>query len=130
MLEIIRKAAFNEAQLMLNTHKKTGAFLTDISEQISAKINQFKYELLDHLETLELSKDPNDPLIRCLFLYCPPLMRERYGKGILAMPEIHKKAVIACYLASHLVYIRGLDWNPSVVDVLPMIAKDPTIIGS
>lgn len=121
VLEIIGKAAHNEARLLLDTHQKTGAFLTDISDQISERINLFKYQLLDYLETITL-KDPT--LIECLLNYCPPLLQKKYKKGVLAMPEIHKKAVIACYLASHLVYKRGIAWSPSIADVLPMVAKE------
>ena len=62
VLEIIGKAALNEARLLLNTHQETGHFLTDISDQISDKINLFKYQLLDHLETHPLA-DP--ALIHC-----------------------------------------------------------------
>src|SRR5581483_10723926 len=79
VLTLIGRAALNEARLLLTTHQKTGAFLTDISEQISEKINLFKYQLLDYLEPLTLSTNPADPLIRCLFLYCPPLLRTRYS---------------------------------------------------
>lgn len=127
VLELIGKAALNEARLLLNTHRQTGKFLTDISDQISEKINLFKYQLLDYLEKMDLT-DPS--LIQCLIQYCPPLLRKQHKKGILSMPEIHKKAVISCYLASHLVYNRGLDWSPTIADVLPMIANDPDIVGS
>ncbi len=127
ILALIGKAALNEAKLLLDTHQQTGKFLSDISDQISEKINLFKYQLLDYLETHELT---DEALIKCLIRYCPPLLRERYKKGILAMPDIHKKAVISCYLASHLVYKRGLDWSPSIADVLPMISKDPEIVGN
>ncbi|MBI2742915.1 MAG: NAD-glutamate dehydrogenase [Chlamydiales bacterium] len=129
ILEIIRGRAKDEAQLLLRTHKQTGSFLTDISDWISEKINSFTYELLDYLVTQTLSNDPEDPLIRCLLNYCPPLLRSRYQKRILLeIPDIHKKAIIACYISSRLVYSRGLDWAPSVVDVLPLIAHDPAII--
>ena len=65
-----------------------------------------------------------------LIHYCPPLLQTKYKDRILSeIPEIHKKAVIACYLASRLVYQRGLDWNPKVIDVLPLILKDQHIIG-
>ena len=129
ILEIIRKAAYNEARLLLNTHQKTDAFLTDISEQISERINLYKYQLLDHLQPMKLSSDPKDPLIHCLLLYCPALLRKRYQKGILAMPDIHKKAIISCFLASRLVYSRGLDWSPSIADILTNVAQDPAILG-
>jgi len=128
VLEIIGKAALNEARLLLDTHQKTGQYLSDISEKISERINLFKYQLLDYLEMVELSNNPKDPLIHCLFNYCPPILRQRYEKGILSMPDIHKKAVIACYLGSRLVYKRGLDWSPSIADILPMIAEDPSIV--
>jgi len=121
ILEIIGKAAHNEARLLLDTHQKTGQFLTDISDQISARINLFKYQLLDYLEKLELQ---DKSLIKCLIQYCPPLLRAKYMDRILSMPDIHKKAVISCYLASHLVYKRGLEWSPTIVDVLPMISQD------
>lgn len=127
VLAIIGKAALNEARLILRTHQKTGEFYTDISEKISQKINLFKYQLLDYLEQVELSQDPNDPLIRCLIHYCPPLLREKNLKNILSMPDIHKKAIISCHIASQLIYKKGLDWTPSIADVLPLIAKDPEL---
>lgn len=130
ILEIIRSRAKDEAQLLLRTYKETGSFLTDISEWVSEKINGFTYELLDYLETQTLSNDPEDPLIRCLLNYCPPLLRTKYQKRVLLeVPDIHKKAIIACYISSRLVYHRGLDWAPTVVDVLPLISHDPAIIG-
>ena len=131
ILKSIEKAALDEADLLLKTHQQSNEYLTKISDIISERINGFKYHLLDYLETVNLSKDPNDPLIRCLFLYCPPTLRKKYANQILErVPDIHKKAVIACYIASHLVYTRGLVWSPSIVDVLPLIAKDPNIVGN
>jgi glutamate dehydrogenase len=121
VLEIIGQAARNEANLLLSTHQQTGAFLSDLSDAISQKINLFKYQLLDYLVTIDLPTNPKDPLIRALLNYCPPLLRTRYAPQILAMPDIHKKAIISCYFASRLVYQRGLDWSPSIADILPML---------
>ncbi len=118
ILDWIGKAALNEARLLLDTHQKTGQFLTEISDLISERINLFKYQLLDYLEKIDL-KDP--ALIRCLIQYCPPLLREKYKQEILALPEIHQKAIISCYLGSHLVYQRGLEWTPTIADVLPIL---------
>jgi len=128
ILKMIEKAAMNEARLLLNTHKKTGSFLTDLSEQVSEKINLFKYQLLHHLEDKTLSSDFEEPLIKCLLQYCPPLLTKKYKNRILLLPDIHKKAIISCYLASHLVYEKGLLWNPTIADVLPMIARDATLL--
>ncbi len=127
VLDIIGKAALNEASLILRTHRETGEFFTDISEKISQKINLFKYQLLDHLETVELPKDPKDPLTRCLIHYCPPLLKTKYLKNVLHMPDIHKKAIISCYIGSKLVYKKGLSWNPAISDILPLIAQDPDL---
>lgn len=130
ILQIIQERAKDEAQLLLNTHAITGNFLTDISETISERINSYTYQLMDYLEPLTLSDDPEDPLIRCLLNYCLPLLRMHYQKRILEqIPPIHKKAIIACYLGSRLVYKRGLDWSPKLIDVLPLIVQDPAIIG-
>jgi glutamate dehydrogenase len=130
VLEIIRQAAFHEANLILETHKKTGDFYTDISDKISEQINLYKYQLLNHLEHLPLSNDYNDPLIQCLFRYCPMLLRKKYKERILKIPDIHKKAIIAVFLAARLVYTRGIDWSPNIADVLTTAAKDPKILAS
>lgn len=121
VLEIIGKAALHEARLLLSTYQKTGQFLTDLSEKVSEQINLYKYQLLDHLEPIELSRDLNHPLIRSLLLYCPPLLRKRHLEEILSLPDLHKKAMIACFIASRLVYQRGLEWSPNIADLLPTL---------
>ncbi len=131
ILEIIKTRSREEAQLMLKTYQETQAFLTDISEWISERINLYKDQLLAHLQPLTLSDDPKDPLVRCLLNYSPPLLRHKYPKRILHdVPDVHKKAIIACHIASRIVYYRGLDWSPALKDVLPLITKDPLIVGS
>lgn len=130
ILDIIQLRAQEEARLMLKTHQETKAFLTDISEWISERINLYKDQLIAHLEHLPLSTDPKDPLIRCLLNYCPPLLKTKYQKRILHdVPDVHKKAIIACHIASKVVYYRGLEWSPSLIDVLPLITQDPLIVG-
>jgi glutamate dehydrogenase len=131
ILEIIKERARAEACLMLKSYEKDKGFLTDISEWISERINKYKDELMSHFQTIILSDDPSDPLVRCLLNYSPELLRTKYQKRLLhEVPDIHKKAIIACHIASRVVYHRGLDWSPSLVDVLPLITQDPLIIGS
>jgi glutamate dehydrogenase len=130
ILQTIRDRARDEAQLLLRTHKETNAFLTDLSELVSQRINDYKYELLNYLQTIALSSNPDDPLIQCLLHYCPPLLRKKSSKRLLTdLPDIHKKAIIACYIAQKLVYHRGLSWSPSLVDVLPLVINDKEIVG-
>jgi glutamate dehydrogenase len=129
ILLIIQNRAKDEADLMLRTHAQTKEYLTDISEKVSERINHFTYELLDYFQTQTLSNDPKDPLIRCLLNYCPALLRTKYEQRVLSeIPDIHKKAIIACYIAQKVVYKRGLDWSPKIIDVLPLIVEDPILM--
>lgn len=130
ILEIIKGKATEEGKLLLTTHQETGAELTDISEWISTRINLYKDELLAYLQRVTLSNDPQDPLVRCLIHHAPPLIRTKYQQRLLQeVPDVHKKAIIASHIASRVVYYRGLKWAPSIVDVLPLIAQDPLVIG-
>ncbi|MBS3905054.1 MAG: NAD-glutamate dehydrogenase [Simkania sp.] len=131
ILQVIKERARSEALLLLRTYKETGKFLTELSDLTSERINSYTYEILDHLQTIALSSQIEDPLIQCLLHYCPPLLRRNYSKRILTdLPDIHKKAIIACYIAQKLVYQRGLAWLPSVVDILPLIIQDKHLIDN
>ncbi len=130
ILQVIGDRSRDEAKVLLRTHKEKGAYLTDASEWVSERINTYMYKLLDHLVTSPpLSMDKNNPLVRCLLDYCPPLLRTRYSDRVLKdVPDVHKKAIISCFIASRLVYARGLDWAPSIVDILPLLEYDPSLI--
>lgn len=122
ILERLAECASNEVQLLLRTHKETNEFLTDISHEISIRINEFTYQLLDYLDTIPWPTDPNDPLIKCFLDYCLPLLRNRFSEELLReIPEHHKKAIVSSYIAAQLVYTRGLTWHPTIVDVLPVL---------
>jgi glutamate dehydrogenase len=130
ILERLKTCAFNEAHLMLETHRQSGDYLTDISERISERINNFTYQLLDYLDAIPLSPSPEDPLVKCFLNYCPAILRDDFEKNLLEeIPEHHKKAIIACHIAAQLVYRRGLDWSPTIIDILPVIWTDPEIVG-
>jgi glutamate dehydrogenase len=122
ILARLRICALNEADLMLRTHQKTGEYLTFISDQISSRINQFTYEILDYLDPLPLPHSFNDPMIRGFLNYCLPTLCEKFSTNLLhQIPDHHKKAIIACHLAAYMVYKKGLDWSPSIIDILPLI---------
>lgn len=126
VLERIRECCLNEVKLLLKTHKASKEFLTDISEQISQRINRYKYEILDHLEKIQLTKDVGDSYIRCFLRYCLPTLRNEFlDKLIKEIPDTHKKAIIADYIAATCVYTKGLGWNPNIVEVLPSILNSP-----
>lgn len=117
--------AFSEAKLMIREHQETGALLTDISAKISERINQFTYQLLDHLDSISLGSNPTDPLIQCFLNYALPTLRTRYRDKLLSeIPEQHKKAIIACHVGAEVVYKKGLHWFPSIVDILPLVLEE------
>lgn len=124
----LKQRAGDEAQLLLKTHRETGEFLTDISDEVSRRINQFTYQILDYLDSIALPNDSNDPMIKSFFDYCLPILRDHYQKELLReIPAHHKKAIIACHIGSQLVYRRGLKWFPSVVDILPILLEERLI---
>lgn len=122
MLERIKLCATYEAELLLRTHKQTGEFLTSISDRISEHINQYTYKLLDYFDPLPLPSSFQDPMIRCFLNYCLPTLRHHFSVELLnQIPDHHKKAIVASHLASNIVYKKGLEWSPSIVDILPLI---------
>lgn len=122
ILHRLKLCAQNEANLLLRTHEKTGEFLTIISDQISNRINEFTYQILDYLEMEPLPTDSQHPLLATFLDYCFPFLRENCQKELLnEIPEHHKKAIIASHLAAQLAYKKGLEWYPSIVDVLPIL---------
>ncbi len=131
ILQLIKQRALDEGQLLLSTHKETGRYLTEISDDISFRINTYTYEILDYLQGISLPENQDDPLNRALLNYCPPTLKRKYSQRIFQeIPDIHKKAIIACHIASRLVYKKGLSWSPRIVNILPLISQDPEIIGS
>ncbi|NGX42456.1 MAG: hypothetical protein K940chlam7_00736, partial [Chlamydiae bacterium] len=84
----------------------------------------FTYELLDYLDGIQLSEDPNDPLVKYFLGYALPTLVSKFQDQLLSeVPEHHKKAIIACHLAADLVYTKGVEWQPSIADILPVLLK-------
>lgn len=126
ILERLKECASNEAELLLKTHRETGEPLTAISAKISSRINQFTYQLLDYLDSLSFDdSDHAEALTQSFFSYCLPTLRHHFRQELLReIPEHHKKAIIACHIAASLVYKRGLNWYPSIVDILPVVLQE------
>lgn len=118
VLEFIKEKAKLEARLLLQTHRETKESLIDISDEISKKINTYTYQILNHLKTVTLSDNPDDSLNSYLISYLLPSLKKDFVLQAMSnIPDIHKKAIIACYFASRLVYERGIHWEPSLVDI-------------
>lgn len=122
ILERIKACALNEANLLLHTHRETGDFLTNISARISEKINLYTDQILDYLDPLPLKNDPSDRLTKCFLSYCLPTLQTHFQDRLLKeIPDHHKKAIIACQIAAHLIYTNGIAWQPTIVEVLPLL---------
>ena len=125
ILEFIKEKARLEAKLLLQTHEETDRSLIEISDEISRKINTFTYQILAYLKPLKLSAQKDDPLNRCILSYLLTMLREEFAdRALERIPDIHKKAIISCYIASKLVYERGVNWNPSIIDILPILLQN------
>lgn len=125
ILARLEKVAHQEACALIREHKETGSFLSEISAKISERINFFTYQILDYLETIDLPSDPKSPLIQTYLSYCLPFLQHHHQEALLSeIPDLHKKAIIACHLSCQLVYQRGLHWFPSILDILPVLLKE------
>lgn len=129
ILALIKQKAEKEAKLLLESLKLKMGYLTDLSDEVSFKINTFKYEILEALEKHPFPTDPQDPLNKLVITYVPAVIRrETSDKHILeSLSEVHKKAIVACHLGSNVVYMKGLKWNPGIAELLPLLLGDKGI---
>ena len=68
-------------------------------------------------------------MIRCFLNYCLPTLKTNFIELLREIPDHHKKAIIACYIAAYMVYKKGLDWSPSIVDIIPLILTSTSSTG-
>ncbi len=125
ILDRLEFLALKEADLLIREHRDTGQFMTESSAKISERINQFTYQLLDHLDSISIGNNPQSPLVQCFLNYCLPTLRKNYKDKLLSeIPDQHKKAIIACHVGAQIVYKKGLHWFPSIVDILPLVLQE------
>ena len=120
-LEFLAKA---EAKCMIDYYVKVGkkVHMSHVSELVSKKINQFTDELSAYLAKIDLKAPENKKLLDIFINYVPECIRKDYlDQAMVRVPDMHKKAIIATTIACDLVYKRGLDWIPTIPDILPTI---------
>ena len=128
ILDRVQECAHQEAELLLRTHQTTGAPLTVISDQISNRMNQYTYQLLDYLYPNDLKNWDDDPITRAFLDYCLPTLRNKFSSHLIReIPDLHKKAMVSCHIAAQIVYKKGVDWSPSIVDILPLILSNSAL---
>lgn len=116
-----------EALCMLDYYNKQGhkVRMSEVSELVSKKINQFTDDIRDYLMPMDLLAPENKKLLDIFVNYIPECIRTKFlDQAMKGVPDMHKKSIIATTIACDLVYGKGLSWWPSVPDVLPVILKD------
>jgi glutamate dehydrogenase len=117
VISILRKKAADEAGLLFSEYLKNGARinLVDLSMNISKEINSVTDLILD-----EFTKNPATILGEAvlgdlLFKHVPVVLAEKYRDRVRdRLPEPHRIAILAAYIASLIVYTEGLDWLDSI----------------
>ncbi|MCB9229498.1 MAG: NAD-glutamate dehydrogenase [Deltaproteobacteria bacterium] len=117
VIDILREKARKEAVLLFNEHNKHrgSKTLVELSMDISREINQVTDTLLDEISS-DKERYLKDPTFRNLILrHCPAILRETYPERILEkLPEPHQIAILASFIASHIIYSEGLGWLESI----------------
>jgi glutamate dehydrogenase len=124
ILDFIESIAKKETRLILKAHDEFQVDYAQASDLIAAKINSLCYQILDYLLPLELSHSLEDPLNLCLLQHCLPELRKHSNRILKNIPDVHKKAIIASYIAANTIYKYGLGWEPSINQVLQETIKN------
>eukprot|EP00727_Mastigamoeba_balamuthi_P009797 m51a1_g544 putative NADP-glutamate dehydrogenase (957) ;mRNA; f:427026-430634 len=122
----LEKIANDEARCMIDywVAHEGKIHMSKISELVSQRINKFTDDLAAHLKTVDLNAAENKALLDVFIKYVPECIRRDHPEQCLArVPDMHKKAVIATRIACHLVYSKGLDYEPTVIDILPLLIR-------
>ncbi|KAH3757238.1 glutamate dehydrogenase [Pelomyxa schiedti] len=124
VLARLAKIANDEAAAMMAYWLKNNKTvkMTHISELVSQRINKFTDDVAAYLKPLNLEAPENRKILQVFIDYVPDCIKNGHLEQCLArVPDMHKKAIISTALACKLVYGKGIDWEPSVVDILPLI---------
>jgi glutamate dehydrogenase len=122
IFQILKEKALNEAKLLIKTHEQTQEAMSNLSDCISNRINELFVLIMEHLKTINLFDESSKAFLNIFKLYCPKIIQTDFMKEALErIPDIHKKAIIACFISSKIVYTKGINWSPSIIDVLDLL---------
>jgi len=126
VLAKLEKIAYAEAQVMLKywlDHEKK-IRMSAISKMVSDSINKFTDKLIAYLDPLDLSKPEFKNLYQIYLDYVPEILKKENMDAVLhTVPDHHQKCIIATSIACSIVYNKGIDWEPSIIDVLPLLIE-------
>ena len=113
VIQILRSKADAEAKLLFRAFVQADGSKTfvDLSLEISKEINNITDIMLDELSKKQ-DEVVNDEFYKTIVeRHCPKILLKKYGKRVHSdLPDPHKIAIIASYIASYIVYNEGLGW--------------------
>jgi len=126
LLVRLEEVANQEAKCMLDYYKETKhqVRMVAISDLVSQKVNMYTDAIAEYLKPLDLFKEENKKLLQIFIDYVPKVLLDGYREQVMKrVPQMHMKAIIATSLATKIVYGKGLGWDVSIVDVLPLLLQ-------
>jgi glutamate dehydrogenase len=106
VIEAIRRKADLEFELLWRTHARTGIPLSELSEEVSRRINEITGSIQDSSLFAH-----NEVRRNSLRMHAPAILIDRVGLEALMerLPESYQRAILARSIASSFVYEYGLD---------------------
>ena len=99
VMEILAFNARREAEWLFATRRKTGAFLTDLTDKLSRNINSKNVEISEFLDS-----HPEYITDELLLDHLPSMFRESYRDRLKRLPAEYRKAIAAVELAGRIIY--------------------------
>ncbi len=129
VLEILRLRALSEARLLLREWKNSGRSLIELSDRVNDRINEYTDLILANMAELRRRRDIAPLLDRALRGYIPAVLRRAAGSRIRGLPQIYRDCVVACAIAAQLIYKKGLDYQPSILDAIGLEIRKGLLTG-
>jgi glutamate dehydrogenase len=126
ILTRLEQIANDEAKAMIAYHEahKGKVRMSKIAEIVSERINKYTDEMYTYLQGVKLEEPKAKAFLDIFINYVPECIKRKHlAQCLKRVPDMHKKCVIATRVACFLVYNKGLDWAPSVVDLLGVLIK-------
>lgn len=123
ILEKIKQLAAKEVDLILHLYDKDKRLASLLSNEISDAIIERTEEILEKLQAIPLPKTVDSTLLKPFFDFSLPLLRNKFKERLLdRVPDNHKKAIIASYIGSNLVYTHSSMYPPEIQEFISFLS--------
>ncbi|MBF0198722.1 MAG: NAD-glutamate dehydrogenase [Planctomycetes bacterium] len=118
VLSILKVKALNEARMLVSAYANEEKSPIDLSDEISSKINHYSDLIREELKTLRHQKSAHKFMEKAFKAHIPTCLRRLAGSRLETLPHFYLDAIIASSLASSLIYKKGIDYSPNLIDSL------------